>query len=58
MYFKGGLKKMVEKWCFLDSELHNAFYNMALDKAIMTAKSKNIIKNTIRFYRDLSSALR
>ena len=42
---------MVEKWRLLDTGLNNAFYNMALDEAIAIAKSKNLVPNTIRFFR-------
>ncbi|RLI40704.1 lipoate--protein ligase family protein [Candidatus Bathyarchaeota archaeon] len=48
---------MVEEWRFLDTGLHDAFYNMALDEAIMTARSKNLIPNTIRFFRWRPSAV-
>jgi lipoate-protein ligase A len=42
---------MVEEWCLLDTGIRDAFYNMALDEAIVTAKSKNLVPNTIRFFR-------
>jgi len=48
---------MVEEWRFLDTGLHNAFYNMALDEAIAIAKTKNLVPNTVRFYRWQPSAV-
>ncbi len=35
----------------MDMEVHDAFYNMALDEAIATARSKNLVPNTVRFFR-------
>jgi len=48
---------MVEKWRLLDTGLHDAFYNMALDEAIATARSKNRVPNTLRFFRWEPSAV-
>lgn len=48
---------MVEKWRLLDTGLHDAFYNMALDEAIAIARSKNLVPNTLRFFRWNPSAL-
>jgi lipoate-protein ligase A len=48
---------MVEEWRFLDTGLHHGFYNMALDEAIVTARSKKLVPNTIRFYRWKPSAV-
>lgn len=42
---------MVEKWRLLDTGIQDAFYNMALDEAIVIARSKNLVPNTIRFFR-------
>ena len=42
---------MVEKWRLLDTGIRDAFYNMALDEAIVIARSKNVVPNTIRFFR-------
>ncbi|MEA2089776.1 MAG: biotin/lipoate A/B protein ligase family protein [Thermoproteota archaeon] len=42
---------MIEEWRFLDTGLHDGFYNMALDEAIAKARSKNLVPNTVRFYR-------
>jgi len=48
---------MVEVWRLLDTGLHDAFYNMALDEAIAVAKSKNLVPNTLRFFRWEPSAV-
>jgi len=48
---------MTEKWRLLDTGLNNAFYNMALDEAIAIARSKNLVPNTIRFFRWKPSAV-
>jgi len=42
---------MTEKWRLLDTGLHNAFYNMALDEAIALARSRSLVPNTLRFFR-------
>lgn len=42
---------MIEEWRLLDTGLNNAFYNMALDEAIVTARSNNLVPNTLRFFR-------
>ena len=41
---------MIEKWRLLDTGLDDAFHNMALDEAIVTARSKNLVPNTLRFF--------
>ncbi|MEM2546603.1 MAG: lipoate--protein ligase family protein, partial [Candidatus Bathyarchaeia archaeon] len=48
---------MVEKWRLLDTGLHDAFYNMALDEAIVIARSKGLVPNTLRFFRWEPSAV-
>jgi lipoate-protein ligase A len=48
---------MIEEWRLLDTGLHDAFYNMALDEAIARARAKNLIPNTIRFFRWRPSAV-
>jgi len=48
---------MVERWRLLDTSLNDAFYNMALDEAIMTARSRGLVPNTVRFYRWEPSAV-
>jgi lipoate-protein ligase A len=42
---------MVEEWRLLNTGLKDAFYNMALDEAIVIARSKGIVPNTLRFFR-------
>lgn len=37
-------------WRLLKLETHNAFTNMAIDEAILTARIKNLAPNTLRFY--------
>jgi lipoate-protein ligase A len=48
---------MGEKWRLLDTGLRDAFYNMALDEAIAVARSKNLVPNTLRFFRWEPSAV-
>lgn len=48
---------MVEKWRLLDTGPKDAFYNMALDEAIVFARSKRLVPNTIRFFRWEPSAV-
>jgi len=48
---------MGEKWRLLDTDLNDAFYNMALDEAIAIARSKNLVPNTLRFFRWSPSAV-
>jgi len=48
---------MSEKWRLLDTGLNDAFYNMALDEAIAIARSRNLVPNTIRFFRWSPSAV-
>ena len=44
-------------WRLLDLDTHNAFMNMAIDEAILTARISNLVPNTVRFYRWLPSAV-
>ena len=48
---------MNEKWRLLDTGLDDAFSNMALDEAIVMARSKNLVPNTLRFFRWNPSAV-
>lgn len=48
---------MIEEWRLLDTGLSDAFYNMALDEAIVIARSKNLVPNTLRFFRWEPSAV-
>jgi lipoate-protein ligase A len=40
---------LIDNWRLLDTGVHTATENMALDEAILYARSKNQIPNTIRF---------
>lgn len=42
---------MSEEWRLLDTGACDAYYNMALDEAIVTARSRNLVPNTVRFFR-------
>ncbi len=48
---------MTEQWRLLDTGLNDAFYNMALDEAIAVARSRNLVPNTLRFFRWEPSAV-
>ncbi|MEM2914093.1 MAG: biotin/lipoate A/B protein ligase family protein [Candidatus Bathyarchaeia archaeon] len=48
---------MTEEWRLLDTGSHDAFYNMALDEAIAITRSKNLVPNTLRFFRWNPSAV-
>lgn len=48
---------MAEKWRLLDTGLHDAFYNMALDEAIAVARSRSLVPDTLRFFRWEPSAV-
>jgi lipoate-protein ligase A len=47
----------MNNWRLLKLETHNAYMNMAIDEAILTAKMRNLAPNTIRFYRWNPSAV-
>jgi lipoate-protein ligase A len=47
----------MDKWRLLKLETHNAYMNMAIDEAILTARIRNLVPNTIRFYRWNPSAV-
>jgi len=47
----------MEKGRLLKLETHDAYTNMAIDEAILTARIKNLVPNTIRFYRWNPSAI-
>lgn len=48
---------MNEEWRLIDTGLNDAFYNMALDEAIVVARAKGLVPNTIRFFRWEPSAV-
>jgi len=41
----------------MKAETNNAFLNMAVDEAVLTARTENLVPNTIRFYRWKPSAV-
>jgi lipoate-protein ligase A len=47
----------METWRLLPLETHNAFMNMAIDEAILTARVANRVPNTLRLYRWQPSAV-
>jgi len=44
-------------WRLIPLETHNAFMNMAIDEAILTARTENYVPNTLRFYQWQPSAV-
>ena len=44
-------------WRLLKFETHNAYANMAIDEAILEARIRRLVPNTIRFYRWKPSAV-
>jgi len=48
---------VAEEWRLVDTGLCDAFHNMALDEAIVVARSKNLVPNTLRFFRWQPSAV-
>ncbi len=47
----------MKKWRLIPLKTHNAFMNMAIDEAILQAKIKGIVPNTIRLYQWAPSAV-
>ncbi len=47
----------MHNWRLLKLETHDAYTNMAIDEAILTARTRNLAPNTIRFYRWNPSAV-
>ena len=47
----------MKTWRLIPLETHNAFMNMAIDEAILLARIKNLVPNTIRFYQWKPSAV-
>jgi lipoate-protein ligase A len=47
----------MNSWRLIELETHNAYTNMAIDEAILTARIHNLVPNTIRFYRWKPSAV-
>jgi lipoate-protein ligase A len=50
-------RALMSIWRLLKLETHDAYMNMAIDEAILTARIRNIAPNTIRFYRWSPSAV-
>lgn len=47
----------MDTWRLIPLETHNAFMNMAIDEAILTARTANQVPNTLRLYRWQPSAV-
>jgi lipoate-protein ligase A len=47
----------MNEWRLLKLETHNAFMNMAIDEAILNARIKGLVPNTVRFYKWRPSAV-
>ncbi|MEM3705893.1 MAG: biotin/lipoate A/B protein ligase family protein [Candidatus Bathyarchaeia archaeon] len=47
----------MNQWRLLKLETNNAFANMAIDEAILNARTKRLVPNTIRFYKWRPSAV-
>ncbi len=47
----------MQKWRLIKLETHDAFTNMAIDEAIVTARIEGLVPNTLRFYRWKPSAV-
>jgi len=47
----------MNNWRLLKLETHDAYTNMTIDEAILTARTRNLAPNTIRFYRWNPSAV-
>jgi lipoyltransferase/lipoate-protein ligase len=47
----------MDTWRLIPLETHNAFMNMAIDEAILTARVANRVPNTLRLYRWQPSAV-
>ncbi|NHI91391.1 MAG: lipoate--protein ligase family protein [Candidatus Lokiarchaeota archaeon] len=41
----------MNEWRLINLETHNGFSNMAIDEAILNARIRNEVPNTVRFYR-------
>jgi lipoate-protein ligase A len=47
----------MQTWRLLKLETHNAFMNMAVDEAILTARTLDRVPNTLRLYKWKPSAV-
>ena len=41
---------LAEEWRIIDLDVNDAYMNMAIDEAILTARIKELVPNTLRFY--------
>lgn len=48
---------VMDTWRLIPLETHNAFMNMAIDEAILQARTENLVPNTLRFYQWQPSAV-
>jgi lipoate-protein ligase A len=48
---------LVEEWRIIGLDINDAYMNMAIDEAILTARIKELVPNTLRFYRWKPSAV-
>lgn len=53
----GEVKREMTAWRLLKLEVNDAFTNMAIDEAIVTAQIKGLVPNTLRFYQWKPSAV-
>jgi len=51
------VKREMTAWRLLKLEVNDAFTNMAIDEAIVTARIKDLVPNTLRFYQWKPSAV-
>jgi len=47
----------MNSWRLFKLETYNAYANMAIDEAILTARTRNLVENTLRFFRWEPSAV-
>jgi len=47
----------MEEWRLIDLEVHDGFMNMAIDEAVLEARIRNLVPNTVRLYRWNPSAV-
>ena len=41
----------MDTWRLIPLKTHNAYMNMAIDEAILTSRTENLVPNTLRFYQ-------
>ena len=47
----------MDTWRLIPLQTYNAFMNMAIDEAILTSRTQNLVPNTLRFYQWQPSAV-